>query len=94
MNNQAKQIEAIIDTAEKYKNCYFWNAARTNAAQRRREEFDNNYRFEVDGDVIEVNQYLSISCKNYYYGHTITKNGKKTNITALKTALRKASAAA
>lgn len=85
-------INAIISTAERYKNCYFWNARGTNASQRRREEFDREYEFTVGKDSFKVRQSLSISCANYYFSQSVTRNGKTTNITPIKTALRKLTA--
>ncbi len=82
-------IRTILDAASKYRDCYFWDARRTTAAQRRREEFDREYEFAVGGDAYQVRQHLSISCRSYYYGHEIVRNGKPTNITPLKNALRK-----
>ena len=81
-------VEEIIRTAERYKSCYFWKMT-LNAAGRRREEFDNDYVIQSGPDEIEVNQYLNISARWFYFGTVVHKNGDRTNLTVLKTALRR-----
>lgn len=82
-------LNEIISTNEKYKNCYFWSAKGTTASQRRNREFDYERDFEFGGHKYHVQQSLSISCANYYYSLRVEKDGRKTNITPLKTILRK-----
>ena len=82
-------LNEIVNTNEKYKNCYFWSAKGTTASQRRNREFDNAYDFVYAGHEYHVRQQLSISCANYYYRLRVEKDGRKTNITPLKTILRK-----
>ena len=86
-----KIITEILRTAEKYKGCYFWSNT-GNAASRRQQEFDRHYEFVVGKDKFEVRQTLDISCRNFYFSTEVLRNGAKTNITPLKTALKKLAA--
>ena len=75
-----KNIDGLHD---KYQKCYFWTP-NCNAAGRRKQEFDNDFSFLFDGVKYEINQSLDISCKNFYYRLNIEKNGKKSNIRAIR----------
>ena len=90
-NKTGKKIVAIlnnvIDTHEQYQGCYFWTV-RNNAASRRRQEFDNNFSFILNGVKYDINQCLKISCKNFYYRLNIEKNGNKSNIKSIKNLLQ------
>ena len=78
-----RELNVVIDNHEKYQGCYFWiNTG--NAANRRRQEFDYNLSFIFNGIKHEINQSLDISCKNFYYRLNIEKNGKKSNVRAIK----------
>lgn len=83
-----KSLEDILQVMDKYKNCYFWSP-RGNAAQRRREEFDEVHAFEFFGDEIKVELALRISCSNFYFTKNIHVNGNKSNATKLKNLIKK-----
>ena len=78
-----KIVENSIYRHDKYKSCYFWTPP-TNASQRRREEFEFNHSFELDGVLYEIEQCLELSCRNYYYSFSVYVNGQKKDIRALK----------
>ena len=73
------QIQTILSTHDRFKNCYFWTP-RTNAAGRRAQEFNETYHFEN----IEVRQALDVSCKNYYYSCYVYVDDVRKDIRALK----------
>jgi hypothetical protein len=78
-----KEIKGVLTDHEKYQGCYFWTQT-GNASSRRRQEFDYNLVFNFNGTKYEINQSLDISCKNFYYRLNIEKNGKRSNIRAIK----------
>ena len=78
-----RTLKNIISDHDKYQKCYFWSQT-GNASSRRRQEFTTEISFFFDGVKFEVNQSLSISCKNFYYSCDIRKDGKKSNIKAIK----------
>ena len=78
--NAIKGIEA---THDKYQGCYHWTQT-GNASGRRGQEFDNDYSFIFNGVKYDINQSLSVSCKNFYYRLHIEKGGKKSNIRAIR----------
>lgn len=86
-NKTGRQIQTAINSIladhDKYQKCYFWTQT-GNAASRRRQEFNTELTFNFLGIEYVVEQSLTISCKNFYYSCDIRKDGKKSNITALK----------
>lgn len=76
-------IQSIDSDHDRYKKCYFWTST-GNASQRRSQEFTRGLDFTFSGIHYEITQDLSISCKNFYYNCDIRKDGKKSNITALR----------
>lgn len=87
-----KAIKNVLSYHERYKKSYFWTGTGGASSRRNKEkEFaSNNPAFKIiNGDeIIEVFPELSISANNFYYSLNITKNGKKSNITALKKFLK------
>ena len=78
-----REIDSILKTAEKYKSCFFWTQTGS-ASQRRSQEFEVDNSFNFNNKSIEVNQTLSISCKNFYFTNYITVNGDRKDIRAIK----------
>jgi len=85
-NKIKNQLKDIIADHEKYQKCFFWTQ-NGNAAQRRQQEFNTELSFNLNGIKYEINQALSISCKNFYYSCDIRKNDKKANIKMIKNLL-------
>jgi len=83
--------EDAIQTAEKYKSCYFWTNT-GNASDRRRQEFNSTAAFTIKGIEYSIKQGLDISCKNFYFGSHIERDGKTTNMTVIKNLLKKLNA--
>lgn len=78
------EIRETLNLHDRYDGCYFWTP-RGNAASRRREEFSRSFEFtSPKGDKIEVSQSLSISCRNFYYSLTVTRNGNRSNVKLLR----------
>lgn len=83
-----KQIESIINEHEgNGKSYYFWSPP-SNAFSRRAKEYETKVEFELKGKKYEVSQKLECSCKNYYYSLSITVDGSKKDVRALKKALK------
>lgn len=80
------QIIKFIDSAEKYKNSYFWTAP-ASANSRRAMEFENSFSFEIEGFVYEVEESLRATCKNIYYTKSIYVDEEKKDMRAVKKAL-------
>lgn len=78
-------------------NTYYWSPASSAASRRRNEErrhaevadFLTDLGFEFNGKTwtkgeLEVNFEYSESCRNVYKHFQVWRNGKKSNITAIK----------
>lgn len=76
-------------------NCYFWRPARSASGRRSNEERRNGEveRFieankaALDAAGIVIDFSYSESCHNVYKSCAITRNGKRSNITAVRKAL-------
>ena len=76
---------------EKYKNSYFWNS-NGNADKRRNDEDKAEFlkhRFEFEGDIYEISAMATVSCKNFYFTKTITKNEEKKDIRVINKIINK-----
>ena len=76
---------------EKYKNSYFWNS-NGNADKRRNDEDKAEFpihSFEFEGDIFEISATATVSCKNFYFTKTITKNGEKKDIRVINKIINK-----
>lgn len=82
------RIEKVIETNDKYKNCYFWNSNGSASGRRRAERIFSftNPDFEIitKKGIIKISVSYSESCKNVYYNLHITFNGIKKDIRLLK----------
>lgn len=81
----------IIDTAEKFKNAYFWSPP-SSARGRRWMESKNSYsiiEWVESGNTYTASYNVRCSCRNVYaYGY-YTKNGKTTNLTAIRNSYKR-----
>jgi hypothetical protein len=88
-----KNIENTIECNTKYCKSYFWQANQTHSArQSLMAKFARNYpdyEFEYSGDTYKVKHEYYESCKHCYYKLLIYKNDCKTNLTVLKTVLKR-----
>ncbi len=84
--NIKEQLEEVIETAEKFKNAYFWSSP-SSASERRRYEKKysiEEFCFEYDGHNYSVSYSVECSCRNIYAKGYYTKDGKKTTLTTIK----------
>ena len=93
VSKQAKaEIQRIIETHEKYKNCYFWSSG-ANAHTRRRSEQQFELRnpdvaFITKNGKLEVSMSYRESCKNIYYKMYVILDGQTKTIAAVKKLLK------
>lgn len=76
---------------EKYKNSFFWSS-NGNADKRRKDEEKAefpNHRFEFEEDIYEISSTANISCNNFYFSKSITKNGEKKDIRVINKIINK-----
>ena len=85
-------LKNTLDDHSRYKRSWFWSPGSTSSQRRYNEQ-----RFPIEDAIIEntpkgtVTIYASYneSCRHCYYSMTITRDGKKTTSTVLKTILKK-----
>jgi hypothetical protein len=89
------RIEKTIECNIRYCKSYFWKSNQSASARRAAEaKFASNYpnyKFEYCGDSYEVIHTYDESCNHCYYKLIIYKNENQTNITVLKSVLKKLS---
>lgn len=85
------KIGEIIDAAEKYKNAYFFNPPASASSRRWLEKKYNFPEIEwKDGDDTYTASFsLECSCRNIYTFPYYTKNGKTTNLTAIRNSYKR-----
>lgn len=86
------KIKAIIDSADKFRNCYFWDGSRYGAGGRRSMEREYSHGLVTwrDGkDVFTASYSVQMTCHNVYARGTYTRNGVKTNLTAIKNSYKR-----
>lgn len=95
MKKTITAIETIIETAEKFKNSYFWSPPGNAAARRSYEEFYSCPMVEWnDGSNVFTAEYVvECTCRCVYAKGIYTRNGKKTTLTAIKNSLKRLQAA-
>lgn len=84
-------IGEIVHTAEKFKNAYFFEPPRS-ASER--ENYSNYYsqpgiEWEDGGNKYYAEFNVSCSCRNVYAGGAYYKNGKVTNLTAIRNSYKR-----
>ena len=90
-NETINKIGAIIAAAEKYKNAYFFNPPSSARSRRWLEEKYNlpDVEWEEGNDTYTASFSLECSCRNIYTFPYYTKNGKKTNLTAIRNSYKR-----
>jgi hypothetical protein len=79
----------IVTLHSKMGGAFFYSPPSTASARRSYEKNHSlDYDFAVDGKKYSVDIVTSCSCKNVYYNCTITVDGVKKNITAIKKLLK------
>lgn len=91
MENIIMKIKNIIGLAEKFRSSYFWtppataNARRAYEAKNSQEEIS----WQEGGNTYTAEYIVECSCRNIYARGIYTKDGRKTNITAIKNSLKR-----
>ena len=77
---------AIIATAEKFKNAYFFNSPKNASGRRSYEKLYSipETAFEYNGDTYTVEYNVTCSCSNVYARGYYTRNGEKVTLCAIK----------
>lgn len=84
-------LDEIIKTAEKFKNAYFWNPPYS-AHGRRNMEYKNSFdtiEWVENGNTYTAEYSVRCSCRNVYAYGRYTKNGKTTNLTAIRNSYKR-----
>ena len=91
-NKLRAAINNTIETNEKYAGCYFWTKTGSAGSRRSQEKqfkaTNPSFTIETKKGLIEVAATLDISCQNFYYSLSVTKNGKKSNVSIIKNMIK------
>ncbi len=85
------KIKNLIETAEKFRNAYYWTSP-SHASERRSYEKKNSipeFSWVEGGHEYRASYEVSCSCKNIYAYGLYYKDGKKTNLTAIKNSYKR-----
>jgi len=82
------KLDGILKVVEKHKNCIFWTTPYL-ACDRRQQEFSDFYRYDMFGDLLEIEISLEVTYSCYYFTKNIVVNGVKKDIRAIRKALAK-----
>lgn len=91
MQEIIRALEGIVEEAEKMKNAYFFNPP-CHASERRAYEKKHSHErveWEEGGHTWSAKYDVSCSCKNIYTSAEYTKDGVKTNLTAIRNSLKR-----
>lgn len=85
------RLEDIIEEAQKLKNAYFFTSPRTSNERRRYEEEHSwdMVSWEENGDEYTAEFKVDCTGSHIYAKGYYTKNGNKTNLTAIKNSLKR-----
>lgn len=86
-----EQIENLVDTAHKFKNAYFWTPP-TSAGERRSYEryySISEFNWNEGGADYSASYEVTCTCRYIYTEGRYYKDGKKTNLTAIKNSLKR-----
>ena len=85
------RLEDIIEEAQKLKNAYFFTLPRTSNERRRYEEEHSwdMVSWEENGDEYTAEFKVDCTGSHIYAKGYYTKNGNKTNLTAIKNSLKR-----
>ena len=91
MDNIIYQVRSLVETAEKFRNSY-WFTPPTSASGRRSYEKHNSidsFEWDESGHHFSASFTVSCSCRNVYTTGEYYKDGKKTTLTAIKNSLHR-----
>ena len=84
-------LERIINTHEQMKNHYFWNPPNIAALRRKFERMNTHpeIAWTENGTHYTAETKCTCSCNHIYYNGIFTRNGKKTNISAIRSSYQR-----
>lgn len=89
------QVEAILARHDRMKNSYFWTPPGSAADRRRMEARESiDLAFTYRGDAYSIAQDVTCSCRNVYYRLSVTRNGVRKDVRAVRALARDLAAAA
>jgi hypothetical protein len=89
MENTAS-IKEIIEIAEKCKGAYFWKPEKSASSRRYAEKKYSKYtEWTEGGHQWTAETIMEQSCNNVYFRTVYTKDGNKTNLTAVKNSCKR-----
>ncbi len=88
--NKIAELQEIIDIAEKCKNAYFWSPEGCAGGRRAKEkQYSREIEWTEGGHEWTARTSMEQSCKNVYFRTEYTRDGKKTNLTAVRNSLKR-----
>ena len=91
MEEKIIAIRGLIETAERFRNAYFWTPP-CSASSRRWYEEKNTVpliTWEEGGHAYTAEYIVSCSCRNVYARGEYTRDGEKTTLTAIRNSLKR-----
>ena len=91
MTDFINQLRDLVTKAEKLHGCFFWTAPKTAADRRYMESRWSTPLLKwIDNDHIYTAEItVRVSCRNVYATTSYTKDGKVTNLTAIRNSLHR-----
>lgn len=87
---KTRELEELIQIAEKCKNAYFWTPEQSASMRRSKEKYySRQVEWTEGGNEWYAETVMEQSCHNVYFHTNYTKNGKKTNLTAVRNSLKR-----
>lgn len=88
---EIKSAENAVSVWHRYDKTYFWKPSARSSGRRADEKRNTfNLKFELDGIRWEMDFSMRQSVHHVYMSRTLYKNGKKTTLTSLNSAIKKA----
>lgn len=85
-----RELDELIQIAEKCKNAYFWKPEQSASMRRSREKYySRQVEWTEGGHEWSAETVMEQSCHNVYFRTNYTKDGKRTNLTAVKNSYKR-----
>lgn len=90
LRDTINEIRDVIDVAEKLKYAYFWRPPQTASVRRWQEKLNRAEAiWSESGHEYSASIGCSMSCRNVYVDRMYLKDGYGTNLTAIKSSLKR-----